>query len=864
MKRLFYLLSLVCIIAISGGLTSCTDEPNEPATPNSQIAVEYTLKSSGISSAIVTVASQGVDEIGYVVNSKADAPGAPVIFMTGEIIPVTNSSMDITVRNMTVGATQYVHLAPRWTTDNGELLVGEVTTIEVTTSNYQELVTVLETSEQGILKFHVNCPEDRMVVVGIQSRENYMTMKEFGMTDAGALINFYGQPLGQLITEPTTIEFDGSYWDEETQSMLQEYAMAPGEAFVIIAGEVEEIEGGVQNWNGQIIDGYRVLFDADGYAEWFANNGGGGIAPMDAPLHGDDCPEDEKPFWEDGALHQTVFANVTRPLESALPLEFEMIEHTTQRATFEVKPSDYTIVFYVCTPMRDWEQMSALLGEENIQAWITVNSAYFSGDEGAMLPAVDLEKDMTYRLALVGLEDAEGTRQKMVTYDFQVAEPTKPAPVMEVRAAQASELGYEEHPNVVWFNVRATSKDAVSVKYVCNSPNEFFKLFNTTDYMTDDTGYPLFDENGELIQYFPYETYADVVNAYGTNYGITSDFIEQMNSDQGAYFSTGSFAAAETTLAVIGYNDEDYGGEAAYATARTIDYPAETPVQSDLFTKLLGKWTIKYTNIEGTPIEFKTEITDGAMHVGDLSEVTPLYTNPEDAKKYYDEFITAAERFEQNIKNRNLLLCEGFNLTGYNWYWDMQYYSPWELFVSPGSRYNAYSVDDLFLDFGPKWFLKVGEGDKLSMPVNDSWEMVANNNGSTTFYQSAAYFNSSTDYNFVTDITSFNVEVSDDYNTMTIKGVKDANNNTVYPILYHYTYGSSLAITTPSFPASDLVMTRGWSEENTRPKSVGQKPVIAPATSGHSNRLYKTPFHTKNVKPLTITKWEDIISQPTK
>ncbi len=863
MKRLYYLLSLVALIAIGGGLTACTD-PVEEIGPDEIVSINYALDATGITSAEVIVTSNGVDEVGYVVTKNEVAPGAPVVFMTGEIVPITSSEMTINVRDLEVNSTQWVHFAPRWTNDKGEAIIGEVTSIEVTTYDYQELITVLETSEQGVIKFHVNCPEGRKVVVGVQSRENYATMRGFGQTDASALINFYGQPMGELITEPTTIEFDGEIWDEETQSMLKQYAMAPGEAFVIIAGEVEEVEGGVENWNGQIIPGYRVMFDMEGYAEWFANSGGGGIAPASAPIHGDDGSEDERPFWEEGALHQTVYTNVTRPLESALPLEYEVTTLTTQRATFEVKPSDYTIVFYVCTPMRDWENMADVLGEENIQAWITTNAQYFAGDQGATLPAVDLEKDMTYRMVFVGLEDAEGTRQKMIIHDFQVAEPTKPAPVMEVRAAQASEIGYEEHPNVVWFNVRSTSKDVTSLKYVCNSPNEFFKLFNTIDYMMDDMGYPIFDENGEPITYYPYQTYADIVNAYGTNYGITSDFIEQVNTDQGAYFSTGSFANAETTLVFVGYNDEDFGGEAAYATARTIDYPAEAPVNSELFEKLVGKWTIKYTNIEGTDVEFKTEITDGSIHVGELSEVTPLYTDPADAEKYYNEFITAAERYEQTIKNRNLLLCEGYNLQGYNFYWDMTFYSPWDLLVSPGSRYNGYSIDDLFLDFGPKWFLKVGEGNKLTMPVNDSWEMVANCNGSTTFYQSAAYFNSSEDYGFNTAITGFDVAVSDDYNTMTIKGVKDDQGNMVYPILYHLTYGSSLTITTPSFPATDLVMTRGWSEENVRPKSVGQKPVIAPSASGINHRFHKTPFYGKNVRPIEVLNWEHVVAKYTK
>jgi hypothetical protein len=144
--------------------------------------------------------------------------------------------------------------------------------------------------------------------------------------------------------------------------------------------------------------------------------------------------------------------------------------------------------------------------------------------------------------------------------------------------------------------------------------------------------------------------------------------------------------------------------------------------------------------------------------------------------------------------------------------------TPWDLFIS--DEFSVATVSDMFYDFGPKWNLEIDADGSVWLPIDIERE----------FPMSAFYYG--IDYTFYmlaigersylggdvigTDGTTvvearFPVEVSDDYNTITIKPIvyKDSKGTTVetyYPCVAQLQNGYA----TPLNPRvrSEVVLTR--------------------------------------------------------
>lgn len=794
-------------------MTACSDSGGA----NGGGAVRIALADTSTSTATFSISAGAAGEYAVVVADEkyASLPDAAVLFMHGRVGSFASGDNTVVVRGLKGDADNYVYIAVR--TAAG---MGDVQLFTVHTDGFGGMVTVYEQDSCRDIRFHVEVPEGKTILCAIYLREDYYTyIDSYGFTTADLMVNWNGKPMMWALTEPTDLVFAG-YADEDdggvalTDTGDETMLALPGTPFVIVAGEARP------NGDGT----YEMAFDFDGY-----NTGSGGVAPFSVTKHEDMTPKEEIPYWR--GLHTTVYCNVTPPAESRYDIDFTVDELTPTNVRFTVKPCpEFKMLFYALLPLDDdFRRLEEVLGETGTYAYV-LDMAGFDRFEDTAQPmtieAGGLTYGMQYRLFLFGCEDIPPMTQRVVTHDFYPAERTKAAPKLEIAAVPAPE-GYEEHPNMVWFNLKSSSKDVVDLKYAVERPKEFVYYLNA--------GY--------------YDDYNDFVESIG-NSGLTTRDINRINSDEGLNMMFYSYADDLTRMAAVAYNDEGAASEAVYADGRTIPYPAETPVNSELFTSLLGNWTLTYKDGVGAVCKVKTTITDGtpvypsAMTQEAYDVFASVGVSKERADAYFEEFKACAGRFAASVKGRNRLMVEGLNMTS----WQTNYMSAWDLFVS--STYNTYATDDCFVDFGPKWFLQIGADGKVTVPVADLWEYPVSCLDSNSAFMLAAYqYTDDNDYGFDFDITSFDVTVSADGNTLTIEPVVKEGKKycmTIGQIFSGQLWASGVA-------TSALVMTRGWDSDTVDKKAVGAHagPVACGAFGDGPTRFRRTRI--SGVRPVRAT-----------
>jgi hypothetical protein len=175
-----------------------------------------------------------------------------------------------------------------------------------------------------------------------------------------------------------------------------------------------------------------------------------------------------------------------------------------------------------------------------------------------------------------------------------------------------------------------------------------------------------------------------------------------------------------------------------------------------------------------------------------------------------------AEQYNARTRGFNRLLCLGYNFAHPDYNLGVVQ-TPWDLFTS--SEFEVATVSDMFYDFGPKWNLEIDADGSVWLPINIEREypLSAFYYGiDYTFYMLAvgerSYIGGDViGTNGQTIIEArFPVEISDDYNTITIKPIvyKDSTGatETYYPCVSQLQYGNA----TPLNPRvrSEVVLTR--------------------------------------------------------
>ena len=647
--------------------------------------------------------------------------------------------------------------------------------------------------------------------------------------------------------------------DENDMGMLWD-PIAPGEPTVFIAGEFEYMkepwyglspeEKEQYNEKNHTVNGftypagwapgyYLPCIDGEKYWAQFKSNpatkGAGVITDMDMS-----SPVDY--MWT-GVFQRKIFrTRVPDVLKATFDVKIEDLRSVD--ATVRITP-DRNIYRYIFTILDDasYQYMLKLLDNrtEYVQWAITSYLAMMefgavevvagTGETSAPIAEIVLSdfyysvpSDTKYHVLITGMSGEIGSPQCFLHSTFSTPAKTKDyGPDIEVTALEDLSTPY-----AAAFNVK------------CNATpeNPLVSCYYGANYYQDW----VFEVNGGST----YET-------LGQTTAFTADEIEQICSPEGYTMYIPSIDGAKTRLVVVGWNDENISNGidlyedvlahpavadcvTPYAEADDLSLnPLLDPMSSNNNTPLLnGEWTLTATvlnngveEINKSKVYIKNALVEGVDYPSTLpSDVLSLYKEvtkwtDDEIKGYFEEFKTLAGVFnEKRLRNQNKLLLQGWldnDSEG-----RLKHMSPWDMFTS--KDVNTVDVESQFTEFGPKMYIKVNKDkngrDSLAITANKyfaspvaNWSVpfymagYANQEANNTifYYGTAAEFQAPLE---------FPVELSEDMNTITIKGF-EANGTKYYPNVigedYSQLTGTVYILEKPII--SDVVLTRGWTDE---------------------------------------------------
>jgi hypothetical protein len=188
-----------------------------------------------------------------------------------------------------------------------------------------------------------------------------------------------------------------------------------------------------------------------------------------------------------------------------------------------------------------------------------------------------------------------------------------------------------------------------------------------------------------------FEGYDDeyIVNNYGTEIGQVD--IDAINNTGLSIKMEDLWPEVEYTAMVIVKNAEQTA--TFKATTYTTPKQAAAPrVESELFTSLLGEWQMTYTLIQ------ENGITATVSDVVTIAQGVDAKTNAD----YRDQ-------------NRLVILGLPFNVSAQGVYSPLPVFTPADL-LKANPNYYAKGQNLIYRDYGPKFFLEIGEGDVLTVP----------------------------------------------------------------------------------------------------------------------------------------------------
>lgn len=822
--------------------TTETEKPDTTVVPKLAVV----LKEAAIVNAVVTVNSEAVESVAYIVSTEArDNMSQTIIYATGTEVEITEASQDITLEGLESATTHYLYVAGKL---NAEEFYSEVQCLEITTQDYdfEELLTLVETYHDGY-KVHVSVPQE------VLDRGNairytfgnvamyYTSLYGYGTPDFDQIITNGGQPSIQRDTTITLNNDNVERHDENGNIVYDDYGdpayihdpIVPGEPIVFLAGEFEWGEA----WYGWGNGYYIPYYDFAAYDAAHGGNYGGFSSPMSTKSGGYadmseiqlDMDTSDDQFWK-GPFQRLVFrAKLPEELENAMNVE--IVSASCIDASILIEPND-EISQYAVGIMDNgtYNKLvnTMLWGNEDWVQWFSTSMIGFmegfqtrSGDvlikslysgEGAFFYE-PLAAETLYHVIVTGMNE-DASKQCFVHKTFETTAKVKEAPVINVTAKQAT-------PFEAVFNIQAPNADLVSARYAC----DYARVWELS-----------------FLGEYP-ETYASIA---AQGYALSAAEIAKINSPAGLDVYFPSIDGETTRLAVLGYNDEFTPnvlekGCSAIADCTTPLQDLEPVVSTTLFDDLVGDWTATATirmrtvDDDNNEVEYnkkwtsKIEISQGIEYSermpDDFRDVYESLGLGDAAQGYYDEYIKLAEQFNKyRTKYRNRLLCQG-------WIdWDrfelsrLTTMTPYELMTRPD--YQSIDVAQVFYDFGPKWFLDVEAGDVVTVPFDGTYlpPMLAwvgypyylaaynyeTNNGyiSPVTVANGQSFGLTTQANGSEVATGFPVEISNDKNTIRIKPVYDG----AVPY-YPNAIGVNQGRTELSVPIiSEIVLTRGWTE----------------------------------------------------
>lgn len=816
-NRIFLCLS-VAVMALSG----CEKEGHGDFA--------LSVKETGADYVDIFVTAPSDLEVAYVVSTERQLVTPAVLFATGTVVTVSPAQVLRIDTDIVQDTHYYLYAVAKLNaTDYSAKLVLEFTTKKY---GFSDLVTLVDTYPTGY-KVHITVPESvkesgHVIRYGSTSLAWYNLLKSSKGDELGVDLNAVvanGNPYGNYVKNDSTIVIDD--WnvvkldengtpvlDSDGQQIDIHDPIAPGEPTIFLAGECR--------WG-----------TPDEYAD----------------IMGFHAPEKNSysiPLfnWKDGwtgAFQKiTFFAQEPTLCEATVEVEIPEDEITvTDAMVYFTVGEGVSRYFYIVLDNNTYNQVLStyLDGHEEWWQWfltsyiafyewgvypdtedVTINAAA-SFNDGALIGGD------TYHVLCTVMGDDAGTTQNFVHKTFQAKPRTKVAPVIEVTALP------ETNPYEASFNIKAGVDSDGNIQpiagayWACNYAREFELMFNAK------------------------YTYEDILKG---NYTFTSDELNAINSPEGLTLTFPTLDGEVTRFAAYGCNDEfnfnvvDPDPMVSKLAKGWADYHAPladpvAPVSSPLFEALEGDWTLTATIVakevlsDGSTVSYnlpyksKVTISQSAPALPDALDPSVYSLYPDKTKAdvdgMFEELGYLTERFtEYRLKGRNMLLCNGF--VDFDYYSNpgrMTYRTPYELFTA--TDYNSVDVPQLIYDFGPKWFLEVREDGSVIVPFDSMYLPPMHNWPGYTYYvggvgDGTAFVDANENY------PGFPVEVSSDYNTITVKPIvlTDGSNSYSY-YMNALSYSSTGEFEIVATVISELVLTRGWTEIEV------EQPDVTPETS---------------------------------
>lgn len=405
-----------------------------------------------------------------------------------------------------------------------------------------------------------------------------------------------------------------------------------------------------------------------------------------------------------GKIYTEEFKTLRKPTSEA-GITTNLISIGSTSVEIMTQPDDTVVEYYVYVRDKMWSDgIVDGYGETmllNLVKNPNAGSWHLSDDHCDVWNGLTPETDYYCHIVVIDNKGAEAlTRIEFTTTAKQLAAPT-----VEMSVTEDANSPH----NTLYLNLRSDS--AASAKVVFRA---------TAD-----------------VHAKRFEGYDDeyIVNNYGTEIGQVD--IDAINNTGLSIKMEDLWPEVEYTAMVIVKNAEQTA--TFKATTYTTPKQAAAPrVESELFTSLLGEWEMTYTLIQ------ENGITATVSDVVTIAQGVDAKTNAD----YRDQ-------------NRLVILGLPFNVSAQGVYSALPVYTPADL-LEATPNYYAKGQNLVYRDYGPKFFLEIGEGDVLTVPSSKG-EYLYNwaEEGFLNFF--------GCDYdNQFTAPATFPVTISDGGNTLTI------------------------------------------------------------------------------------------------
>ena len=764
MKKINLILSRLALVFAMAFMVACggdpikedptptpDPEPDPTPDPTPELVVELSaeLISAGSSSAQIKLTTKNLKEYAYVVGEKDADIAADIIFATGIAGACVDGENVVTVENLEPAKNYVVTFAGATIEDEFADVYAKV---NVATEAFVDELTIFNVDYTS-LSAHFNFPTDKVqpgnvIKWGITEFPMYYENRLSLFSDA-EMLNLNDEIWHNYITESTTFTFsEKNSYINETDALYS--PIVPGQPMYLMFGEYAYSSEQTDHW-GWGAGYYEAQFDMTNFiADYYATG---------------KFPADDTPYWTGYYRKEFVMSKEPDKMSAKAEATFNL---TPLGGTVTITPPEgaYGVCFGVIDSSTFvGEILPRLNNKKDYLQWFI--TSYYAFGTGIALAVMEestirledlyyMDQGKNYTLYMVALGDEYGSRQSFKSVDFKLPAPSKPAPTAAVKGIDDPTGAAPQH-DLVWFNLKCTSSNAVAAKYIANYEREWSSMVSA------------FVKNYNLTEQQAVEAMLD---QYGA--ALTAEEVAQINTAEGWDINFSSRADANTICALAVMNDEGTWGY-AMDEKRTIKEPYATPVNSPLFDELQGEWTAT-TTIQSTHYHYCKDPNHKDNHdcahpepgskennylvtanytvsskvtIGNVGyettlpdEVYQLFFNSSNLKTkeqvdaVYAQFTGAVDEFNANLRGQNRILCQGFDLEydadkitckypecsdKANGVIPATYAHPYELFIADETKYSAYNYESPIYDFGPKWYLEIAADGTVTAPFNVSY-----------------------------------------------------------------------------------------------------------------------------------------------